>query len=193
MITESIAKIPLPEDQISQGAIYKNVKYNYIESELDNSIHVIEYEFPLAIIVSQACDVISMEDLLLNKSGKSIKFMPSILMCPIYDKETAKNGSHLEEAFSTLKVTLQKDVLFTTKEYQVAEKNWHYRYHPFKVSVKDAIVLDNQVIDFKNYFSVPMSYLIDNRKNRLYQLEDLFAEQITLKFANFLTRVPIPD
>ena len=52
MITESIAKVPDMHDQICQGAIYRNVRYNYIESEDDESVNVIEYEFPLAIIVS---------------------------------------------------------------------------------------------------------------------------------------------
>lgn len=194
MITESIAKVPDMHDQICQGAIYRNVRYNYIESEDDESVNVIEYEFPLAIIVSQACDVISMEQLLLDKAGKATKFMPSILMCPIYNKETAKQGNHIKEAFSVFDAELDSSsVLFNSQEYKVAEKNWHYRYHPFKVSVNGKVLVDESVIDFKHYFSVPMSYLINNRNNRLFQLDDLFAEQITLKFAAFLTRVPIPE
>ena len=193
MITDAKAKVPQEKDDISQGAIYKNVKYNYIESESDNDVKVIEYEFPLAVIVSQACDVISMEQLLISGTGKAIKFMPSVLMCPIYDKQTAKNGEHIQEAFNTFKTTIQKDVLFNSNEYKIAEKNWHYRYHPFKASVNGKTVIEDTVIDFKHYFTVPMSYLIINRKDRILQLEDLFAEQITLKFASYLTRVPIPE
>ena len=130
----------------------------------------------------------------LRDGGKATKFMPSILMCPIYNKETAKQGNHIKEAFSVFDAELDSSsVLFNSQEYKVAEKNWHYRYHPFKVSVNGKVLVDESVIDFKHYFSVPMSYLINNRNNRLFQLDDLFAEQITLKFAAFLTRVPIPE
>ena len=57
-------------DQICQGDIFQNVRYNYIDSEDDEGVNVIEFEFPMAIIISQACDVIAMEDIVNNKSGK---------------------------------------------------------------------------------------------------------------------------
>ena len=65
-------------DQICQGDIFQNVKYSYIDSEDDEGVNIVEFEFPMAIIISQACDVIAMEEIANNKSGKPAKFMPSI-------------------------------------------------------------------------------------------------------------------
>lgn len=121
--------------------------------------------------------------------------MPSILMCPIYNANEAKNTNHLNEAFEKLEITKQdgkEDRLFKSEEYKLAKNDWHYRYHALTVSISGKQVLENAVLDFKHYFTVPASYLMKNRKDRLFHLDDLFAEQITLKFATFLARVAIP-
>ena len=55
------------------------------------------------------------------------------------------------------------------------------------------IVLENAILDFKHYFSLPMSYLLQHKEDRILHLDDIFAEQITLKFATYLSRVAIPD
>ena len=80
MATTSIASKSKLTDKICQGDIFQNVKYNYIDSEDDKGVNVVEFEFPMAIIVSQACDVIAMEEVAVQKAGKPAKFMPSILM-----------------------------------------------------------------------------------------------------------------
>ena len=60
------------------------------------------------------------------------------------------------------------------------------------VFAKINTILDNALIDFKHYFTVPASYLMKNRNKRAFHLEDIYAEQITLKFATYLSRVAIP-
>lgn len=83
MSTTSKAFKSQPTDKICQGDIFQNVRYSYIDSEDDESVNIVEFEFPMAIIISQACDVIAMEEVVNSKSGKPAKFMPAILMCPI--------------------------------------------------------------------------------------------------------------
>ncbi len=197
MATISKGIIVEPSVQICQGDIFKDVKYTYISADYDDSVEVIEYTFPMAIIISQACDVDFMSKIIEAKSGKVNKFMPSILMCPIYDKDEAKNMTHIDDAFNELsieKVKGNNDYLYTTKELEVVNNDWHYRFHALKVvrSDKDNILLENAIIDFKHYFTVPATYLYTNRINRYCHLEGLFAEQITLKFATYLSRVAIP-
>lgn len=168
------------------------MKYNYIDSEDNEGVNVVEYEFPLAIIISQACDVIAMESLVQSKSGKPAKFMPSILMCPIYEQNAAKSGQHVRDAFDQLSLNFVSENAFKGDDYKVAERDWHYRIHALTVEVGENTVIENAVIDFKHYFTVPMTYLVAHKNNRLLHLDDLFAEQITLKFATYLTRVAIP-
>lgn len=179
-------------DQICQGDIFQNVRYNYIDSEDDEGVNVIEFEFPMAIIISQACDVIAMEDIVNNKSGKPAKFMPSILMCPIYDKSASKSGDHIKEAFSLLSLNIVEEPIYFKDDLKTADKDWHYRFHSLTIETGAEKVLENAIVDFKHYFTVPISYLISYKKDRLLHLDDLFAEQITLKFSTYLARVAIP-
>ena len=195
MATVSKAKKIDPEINICQGDVFSNVRYSYIDSEEQDSVQVTEFTFPMAIIISQACDVNSMGEIIEERGGKSTKFMPSILMCPIYDVNVAKKTDHLTRAFEELhlkKLDGKDDYLLYRDDLKVANKDWHYRFHDLTVSIGKGIVLEKAVVDFKHYFTVPASYLMKNRENRLFHLEDLFAEQITLKFATYLSRVAIP-
>ncbi len=196
MSTTSLAHKTSPADHICQGDIYKDVLYSYISEDNEESIEIVEYTFPLAIVISQACDVDYMSQILEIRSGNVNKFMPSILMCPIYDRDEAKNMNHLDAAFEELDITKEKGdtTLFNRKEGEVIDKDWHYRFHALTVkdSTKKTVLLENALIDFKHYFTVPASYLYRNKANRLYHLDSLFAEQITLKFSTYLSRVAIP-
>lgn len=196
MSTTSLAHKTSPADHICQGDIYKDVQYSYISEDNEDSIEIIEYTFPLAIVISQACDVDYMSQILEIRSGNVNKFMPSILMCPIYDRDEAKNMNHLDAAFEELDIVKEKcdATLFNRKEGEVIDKDWHYRFHALTVkdSTKKIVLLENALIDFKHYFTVPASYLYSNKVNRLYHLDSLFAEQITLKFSTYLSRVAIP-
>lgn len=192
MLTTSKAFKSQITDQICQGDIFQNVRYSYIDSEDDEGVNIVEFEFPMAIIISQACDVIAMEEVVNNNSGKPTKFMPSILMCPIYDKSASKTGNHIKDAFSQLSLKFVEDYICFKDDLKIAEKGWHYRFHSLTIETGTEKVLENAIIDFKHYFTVPISYLIFHKKDRLLHLDDLFAEQITLKFSTYLARVAIP-
>ena len=192
MATISKAKTSQLTDSICQGDIFRNVKYNYIDCEDDNGVNVIEYEFPLAVIISQACDVIAMESIVNNKRGKPAKFMPSILMCPIYAHDAAKSGQHIKVVFQQLSLVFEGENTYQGDDYKVSQRDWHYRIHALTVELNKKKVIENAIIDFKHYFTVPITYLINHKNNRILHLDDLFAEQITLKFSTYLARVAIP-
>lgn len=192
MSTISKANVSSLEDAICQGDIFKNIKYSYIESEDDNTVNIIEYEFPYAVIISQACDVIAMESIILNQCGKPTKFMPSILLCPIYDKNMAKKGEHIADIFRQLALKIDPEDVYQKDDYKVATRDWHYRFHALTVQVNEKLVIEDAIIDFKHYVSLPMQYLVTHKSDRILHLDDLFAEQLTLKFATYLSRVAIP-
>ena len=178
---------------VCQGDIFKDVHFNYIESEDNDGINVIEYVFPYAIIISQGCDVISMSEMECNKEGKATKFMPAILMCPIYDEQMAKNTDHLTDAFQELGINKLAENLFNSNEKKIVDKDWHYRFHALTIKYNESNVLEKSIVDFKHYFTVPISYLVQHRQDRLFRLDDLYAEQITLKFSTYLSRVAMPE
>ena len=183
MSTISKAKRVDSKVNICQGDVFKDVRYVYIDSEDDSNVTIIEFTFPMAIIISQACDVTSMGDIVLERGGKSTKFMPSILMCPIYDIGIAKKTQHLEEAFRELEIKKldgKDDFLLYKDDIKIAGKDWHYRFHDLTIEIGKKRVLEKAVVDFKHYFTIPASYLMKHRDQRIFHLEDLFAEQITL-------------
>ena len=118
--------------------------------------------------------------------------MPSILMCPIYEHNAAKSGQHIKDAFEQLSLNFESENTYQGDDYKVAKRDWHYRIHALTVETNKDVVIENAVIDFKHYFTVPITYLITHKSNRILHLDDLFAEQITLKFSTYLARVAIP-
>ena len=127
-----------------------------------------------------------------NRSGKPAKFMPSILMCPIYEHNSAKSGQHIKDAFAQLLLNYESENTYYGDDYKIAKRDWHYRIHALTVKTNDDAVIENAIIDFKHYFTVPITYLISHKNNRILHLDDLFAEQVTLKFSTYLARVAIP-
>lgn len=200
MATKSFAKKVNENDVICQGDIFKNVKYRYFLEEDNDTVKIVELVFPLAVIISQACDVIAMSEIIKNQKGKLTKFMPSILMCPIYNKNDAKEGENIKQVFKELKLDIVEDQgnktpVFHKDDLKVANRDWHYRIHDLTVIDKSnkKLIIENAILDFKHYFAVPMTYLERHKKDRDYSLEDIFAEQLTLKFCTYLSRVAIPD
>lgn len=192
MSTKSLATRPAIEDDLCQGDIFRNIKYSYIDKENDEYVDIIEYEFPLAVIVSQACDVTYMSQMQSESCGKPTKFMPTLLLCPIYDGHAIQENQHLADISEKTGITLDDEKFYTSKEQKITRNDMHYRFHLLEVADGRSVVIDNGLIDFKHCFSVPASYLLKCRDKRLYKLESIFAEQVTLRFAAYLSRVAIP-
>ena len=133
MATISIAVQNDKIENICQGDVFRDVRYSYIDLEKNDSVEIVEFTFPMAVIISQACDVNSMGEMIRDQSGKATKFMPSILMCPIYDIDIAKKTEHLNTAFEGLnikKLDGRDDYLLYKDDVKVSGKDWHYRcYH----------------------------------------------------------------
>ena len=104
----------------------------------------------------------------------------------------SKSGQHIKDAFSQLLLNFESENTYQGDDYKVAKRDWHYRIHALTVNVDEKDVIENAVIDFKHYFTVPITYLITHKNDRILHLDDLFAEQITLKFSTYLARVAIP-
>ena len=194
MVSTSKAKIVSQEDGVNQGDVFKDVKYSFIDSEDNESIDVIEYIFPYAVVVSQSCDVAFMDEFESGGNSLPVKYMPSILLCPIYSKELIAHGDHLKEIYEDINRTLSFGSAYYNKDdMRTTEKDQHVRFHALKVDVNNETLLDNMVIDFKHIFSVPMKYLRNNRDKRICSIEDIYIDQIVNKMAAYISRIGLPD
>lgn len=195
MSTISIVNDPPNENLIYQGDIFRDLKYNYISSEDNDYTYIKEYGFPYSIIISQSCDVTAMAQLQETKQGKLTKFVPSILLCPIYNKELLSTGEHIEDVFTAMEILNSSELgekIMQKDDCKVTERDFHYRFHNLTLKKGDNTLMDNLVIDFKHYYTLPMECLLTQKENRIFHLDSIYAEQITLKFATYLSRVAIP-
>lgn len=181
------------DEGVNQGDVFKNVKYSFIDSEDDTSVEIIEYTFPYAVVVSQSCDVAYMDEFESGKHSLPVKYMPSILLCPIYSKESIAHGHHLKEIYEEINRTLDSGSAYYNKDdISTTKKDQHVRFHALKVDVNNKTLLDNMVIDFKHIFSVPMKHLRNNRDKRICSIEDIYIDQIVNKMAAYISRIGLP-
>lgn len=190
----TICKVTEPEikEIINQGDIFRDVTYIYKTVEEGDRIIITEFTFPYSIVLSQSCDVYAMNQLM-KTGGKTLKFMPSILMSPIFDIKSMQDGTSFGNIVSNLDLKLEHDSNILTKsDDSVLKKDYHYRFHKFEMGGCYSELFETSVIDFKQYFTVCPEYLFTMIENRLCSLEHIFCQQITQKFAVYLSRVGIP-
>lgn len=70
--------------------------------------------------------------------------------------------------------------------------NENPRYHFLEFD--DNIPIVNSVIDFKHYFTVNNTKLQEHKdKHYICTVSELFRERISQRFANYLSRIGLPD
>ena len=179
-------------EPVYQGDIFREVSYIYKTTETDDYVDITEFVFPYAIVLSQSCDISAMSNMISSGDGKTLKFMPSVLMAPIYDKESLKSGDLLDDVIKNVEFKMEKESTFNSQAFNIIKNDDHLRFHVLTLDNAERIQFATPMIDFKHYFTVSPEYLQSIRKRRVCHLEQLFCEQITLRFSQHLSRVAIP-
>lgn len=192
MSVKFLSKASEDNDPVLQGDIFRDVSYIYKTSDNKSFVDITEFEFPYVVVISQSCDVSAMS-IMVGEGGKSLKFMPSVLLAPIYDKETLKSGEVFNEIIKSADYHISKEDHFNSKQFETIKNDNHYRFQLLQFKGKNPIDFENPIIDFKHYFTVSVEYLNSIRNNRVCHLDQLFCENITLRFSNYLSRVAFPD
>ena len=177
------------QSRIHQGDIIRDV--DYIESvyEKEGNLEISKVRFPLIIVLTQDCDLSQDYMYRYGRKTKSNqdKFLFSVLVAPLYNADHFFLGEHLD-------LLNQKMQLISRKKSpgQFIQKNENPRYHYFQFPDKVSIV--PSIVDFKHYFSVNIDYLKRKKKDDFVcKVSELFREQVTLRFSNFLSRIGLPD
>lgn len=175
------------QDRLSQGDIYENVDYfeswDNFYSE-NTKISIINY--PLIVVLTQDCDLQS------DKKQREIKppgsqILKSVLVAPLYNFEHFISGKHLED----LGITSCSISRNSTGAKNII-KNSDPRYHYFEF--EDGIRIPPVVMDFKHYFSLSVDYLYRIKdENHVGRLAELFRERMSQRFANYLSRIGLPN
>jgi hypothetical protein len=175
--------------RIQQGDIIRDI--DYIESVVEKSgdLTISKIRFPLVVVLTQDCDLA--QDFKYRygtiKKSDHDKFMLSVLVAPLYNADHFFEGSHLElldQKMQAIKRTGTKGEIILNNESP--------RYHYLNFS--EGFPIANSIIDFKHYFSVNVNYLKNSKKaGFVCKVSELYREQITQRFSNFLSRIGLPD
>ena len=175
-------------NRVSQGDIYRDVEWIEHTTENDGVLEVSKIKFPLVIVLTQDCDLAQDSKFRWEESNNNHdKFILSVLVAPIYNAEHVFQGTHLSELDLTMS---QINKNRTPGKYLITNQNPRYHYLEFPQNIP----IVPGVIDFKHYFSVNVEYLRKlKEQNFVCAVSALFREDISQRFANFLSRIGLPE
>lgn len=145
-----------------------------------------ERQLPYCVILSQDCDL----EHDFNSRSKETrlnhdKFLPSILLSPAYRAEEFRQGEHLKE----LGLAMER---FGSDNWKRVKGNQTYRYHFVERSMD--FQFPDLVIDFKHFFTVPRDVFYREFETcYLASLANLFREDLSNRFAYYLSRIGLPE
>ncbi|WP_446786818.1 hypothetical protein [Macellibacteroides fermentans] len=176
-------------NRIKQGDIIKNVSFIESYREQDGNIEVKRIVFPLIIVLTQDCDLTWDYEARSNENTYHDKYLMSVIVAPLYNYEHFIMGEHLSELNRNM-ATISRNQ--TKTDNKNLRQNETPRYHYLEFDSTIPIV--NSVIDFKHYFTVNVEHLQEHKADDyVCSVSELFREQITQRFANYLSRIGLPE
>jgi len=180
-----------PIERLCQGDIISNVELiEYAEIDSEGIVNISKIVFPFVIVLTQDCDLEQDYNNRINEErSNEDKHILSVIVAPLYNVEHIYNGEHLSELNLKMQIINRKP---TKTENKFLRQNKNPRYHYLEFEVNIPIV--NSVIDFKHYFTVNSEGLKNLKKtNFICKVEELYREQISLRFSNYLSRIGLPE
>lgn len=173
-------------ERICQGDIFRNIEFiEYIHEE-EGDIEISKIKFPFVVVLTQDCDL--SQDFSIDSDKNGDKKLISVLVAPLYNFDKFKLGEHLKKIGLTMQ-NFQND---SQTKLNTLLNNDSPRYHFFKFP--EEIELVNSVVDFKHYFSINVKKLAGLKEsNFVCRLSELYREDLSCRFSNFLSRIGLPD
>lgn len=128
------------------------------------------------------------QDYIFRKEKKETqdKYLLSLLVAPLFNHEQVLKGKH----FSELELNMQIFNSETQTNNLIHNEIPRYHYLEFPSDIP----IIPSVIDFKHYFTANREYLsrIKNT-NFICKVSELYREDISQRFASFLSRIGLPS
>lgn len=172
--------------RIYQGDIFQGFKHRIVQV-IESNLEVVDIEEPFVTVVSQDCDLRwDFEFRSSTPHPNQDKFISDIVVIPAYPAEQFKQGTHLSG------LGLQMESSWSTEKWNNLKQNRNERYY-FLVENTD-FRIPNLVLDFKRYYTVSREEIY-NTSNEKYiiSINPLFREDLSRRFANFLSRIGLPE
>lgn len=176
--------------RVVQGDIISHVEHVEYVSVSGGIIEVSKILFPLVVVLTQDCDLeqdFRFRWARAKKQPTHDKYLLSVLVAPIYNADHVFRGEHLSELQLSMQAINPKKT-----EGNSLKNNERPRYHFLEFPPQVPVV--PSVIDFKHYFSVNGEYLKKLKRDRFVcRLSPLFREDLSVRFASYLSRIGLPD
>jgi hypothetical protein len=173
--------------RVCQGDIISDVEHVERVNVNGDRVNLSLIVYPLVIVLTQDCDL--EQDFSVRWARKEgvddDKLMCSILLAPLFNYEHLRTGEHLKElGRTTQKINSEKGKNIKTNQ----TARYHYLEFP------DEVPIVPSVIDFKHYFSADVEYLKEIKpKQFVCKVAELYREDISHRFAGFLSRIGLPE
>jgi hypothetical protein len=174
--------------RVSQGDIYKDVEFVEYVAEEKGIIEISKIVFPFITVLTQDCDLEQDSKIRCQKISAQTqdKLILSVLVSPLYNVEQVYIGEHLAQLGIKMQMINRKN---TPGKYLRINEIPRYHYIEFP----EGVAISPSVIDFKHYFSVNVEYLRRKKSDLVYQVSPLYREDISHRFASFLSRIGLPE
>jgi hypothetical protein len=173
-------------ERFHQGDILRDIKV-VVSGKIEG---ILEY----ALILTQECDLQqdfkNREQREKNKANDDDKFIRSILIVPAYRAELFRDGLHLFDS----EIQPLKMQTFNNKTWPPVKKNHIYRYHFLESFTQ--LQVPELMVDFKHYFTISRDVLYEkymNPEHCIASLRALFRENLSIRFAQYLARIGLPE
>jgi hypothetical protein len=173
---------------VCQGDIYRDVEHLEYVHEKKGVLEVSTIVFPLAVVLTQDCDLEQEYLFRWSQAGKKTqdKWLISVLVAPLYNAEHVFLGEHLLDLDMKMEPINARR---TPGEYLKDNERPRYHYLTFP----DDVPIVPSVVDFKHYFSVGSEYVRRHRTDHFVcRLAELDREDLSHRFAAYLARIGLP-
>ncbi len=157
-----------------------------VTSDAAQEIAIVTRSLPYAVVLSQECDLHQDQQNRTNQRQiTQDKYLHSVLLGPAYPAETFKIGQHLK----LLDVVCQT---WGGDKWKSLQQNNVDRFHFLPAA--GPLQVPDMVIDFKHFLTAPRVTLVSLKPDTyVASLGQLFRENLSQRFANFLSRIALPD
>ncbi|MBQ7000984.1 MAG: hypothetical protein IJN67_08070 [Oscillospiraceae bacterium] len=180
------------DGQVHQGDIYSDIDYIEYAEVIDGRVEISKIRYQYVMVLSQECDLTQDFTERQKEAGMSIthdKLLQSVIVVPMFNYEQFRTGSHL----SNLGYSMATDYTNPNKTpAKTLKQNNNPRYH--YLDFDESIPIVPSVMDFKRFFTIDINTLYRIRNDRyVCSVDTLFRERASQRFANFLSRIGLPD
>lgn len=174
--------------RVAQGDVIRDVEFIEFVAEESGTLEVSKIVFPLVVVLTQDCDLEQDFRFRMKEESRSQdKFLFSVLVAPVYNLDHVCAGEHLSE----LKMKMQP-IKRNKTPGKLLQNNQLPRYH--FIEFPAATKLPPSVVDFKHYFSLNVKYARLAKQDRFAcSLAPLFREDLSHRFASYLSRIGLPE